>query len=293
MDPKSAQDIIMESFEIVKDNYLRFILLTFIYLIVVFIIAALGFLVLFKFGIFGLIQSGSLSNMSPKFIYQIIAMFISLSIVALIVEPIFIGAYYRLAAQCIEGNASISDAFRQSAKRYLPMLWTCFLQGVIFLALTIIIFSPLIFEGIAAFHNYLLTGTFSRSGLGVSPFLLIALAILTVLVYLILTIFLEIMFYQALPVVMLENIGGIAAIRRSIEICKNNFWIVFILIVSTIAVSSGIGWAVNIMSGFIGIISRLVEIGFVVVCLIVLYNLFLGWTMVMPVVFNRYYGKKR
>ena len=276
--PKSVENTIMDSFELVKENYAKF-LLVYLVMIVVSILVLLVFAAFILLGAGGSAVLGSTAPILGAVLLGIIVLFL--------VSPIWVGTYYSMALQGL-GNKRISiyDAIGTTKKRYVDLLLVIFLQIIIYVIVYAIIFYPIIGPVLAFVHGY---GGLVAGG---SPVLgsLLKLAVLGVLILiaaLIATFILMPLLYEAVPLVLLEGLGGVDAVRRSIALGRKNFWkivwllTVFWFVVGMIYVGE---W---IVAAIFGLLSPLIGAIISIVLSLAVGALVAAWSYALQIVFYK------
>lgn len=150
----------------------------------------------------------------------------------------------------------LTQAFSTAKSRFLPLLWTYFLELLII---------GLIFGGL-----------FGLGLIGGIIGIVVAMIVGIILILLVL-----IFFYEIPAIVVLENKSGIEAIRRSFSIGRRNFW-------SLVLIFFIVGIVLNTV---IGSLASIPYVGFAVS---ILAGLFLNaWSSMIPALFYYEYEKKR
>ena len=283
--PKSVENAVADSFEVVKENYLKFLLI-YLFMGAVSIVAVLVFVVLIFLGLVGGLTLGNIG--------LIVAAAVVGLIILLLMSPFWVGVYYSMVFQGLDAKrVSIFDAMGVARGRYFSLLLVMFLQVVIYLVIFGLILSPLIGPVLGLINSggsasiasavmgqiikLLLIGTLVFVGLMIAALVLLPLL------------------YEATALVMIEGLGGVDAIRRSIEIGRENFWkivwlmTVFGLVVGMIYV---VEWIVTAVFGVMGHVLGIV-VGAVLSVLV--SALVTAWSYALQIVFYREFvgGRKR
>ena len=155
-----------------------------------------------------------------------------LSIISFFIKPVLTGLYISAADRGYVSKApSLSAAFKVAKKRYLSLLATELLIILIFAAtfaiLAAIFLLPMILFGTHA-----------------STAIWLILGIILLVIFLVL---LEMFLYQAYVVVILENLGAVQAIKKSIEIGKKNLLKIFIVFLISAIILSLYGVLISVL----------------------------------------------
>ena len=283
--PKSVENAVADSFEVVKDNYLKFLLI-YLFMGAVSIVAVLVFVVLIFLGLVGGLALGNIG--------LIVAAVVVGLIILLLMSPFWVGVYYSMVFQGLDAKrVSIFDAMGVARGRYFSLLLVMFLQVVIYLVIFGLILSPLIGPvlglinsgGSASIASAIMGQIIKLLLIGTLVFVGLMIAALVLLPLL----------YEATALVMIEGLGGVDAIRRSIEIGRENFWkivwlmTVFGLVVGMIYV---VEWIVTAVFGVMGHVLGIV-VGAVLSVLV--SSLVTAWSYALQIVFYREFvgGRKR
>ena len=283
--PKSVENAVADSFEVVKDNYLKFLLI-YLFMGAVSIVAVLVFVVLIFLGLVGGLTLGNIG--------LIVAAAVVGLIILLLMSPFWVGVYYSMVFQGLDAKrVSIFDAMGAARGRYFSLLLVMFLQVVIYLVIFGLILSPLIGPvlglinsgGSASIASAIMGQIIKLLLIGTLVFVGLMIAALVLLPLL----------YEATALVMIEGLGGVDAIRRSIEIGRENFWkivwlmTVFGLVVGMIYV---VEWIVTAVFGVMGHVLGIV-VGAVLSVLV--SSLVTAWSYALQIVFYREFvgGRKR
>ena len=285
----SITGVFKEGIDLVKDNYLS-ALGTYIVFFVFGIVLTVIVLALAA-GMAGGIATGitggglSASNLGTEVttLFVPIIMIVLIPIIAIIlISPIFSGIYYSLAMQAMgkKGKASLGKAFGESIEAYKKLLWTLILTAIITFVIVVIIFVPftiyLIASGSsAALHNNVLA--------------VIVVVGITAIVGVIVLLALSILFYEAVPLAMLDGTSGLAAIEKSVAIGRKYYRSIIGLIILT-ALFSGLVYIVaGIISVIFSIISPIVGIIANFVISIILDSFLVALSGFLPIVFYKRY----
>lgn len=283
--PKSVENAVADSFEVVKENYLKFLLI-YLFMGAVSIVAVLVFVVLIFLGLVGGLALGNIG--------LIVAAVVVGLIILLLMSPFWVGVYYSMVFQGLDAKrVSIFDAMGVARGRYFSLLLVMFLQVVIYLVIFGLILSPLIGPvlglinsgGSASIASAIMGQIIKLLLIGTLVFVGLMIAALVLLPLL----------YEATALVMIEGLGGVDAIRRSIEIGRENFWkivwlmTVFGLVVGMIYV---VEWIVTAVFGVMGHVLGIV-VGAVLSVLV--SSLVTAWSYALQIVFYREFvgGRKR
>jgi hypothetical protein len=290
---KTIENVISEGFELVRKNYLKFLSLYILFVVIlsIIILVAVVFAVLFIFG------SGlNLNNISGigSALGPIVFLLIVVLAIMFIVEPLWIGSYYAMALQYLNGGTiSVFDAIGKARQKYVPLLWTMALETLIFVVIDVLIFSPLVVPAASFFH--VLTASSSLSGSAVirAGIPLLLLGIVMAIVFLLVTLVLAPLLYEAVPLVMLENVRGVKAIKESIDIGRKTFWnliwlfVLFGIVYGLIELGQGM---VTFVLNLLGLLAGSI--------LGIIISLFVGafvtaWLYVLPIIFYRDFLDKK
>lgn len=283
--PKSVENAVADSFEVVKENYLKFLLI-YLFMGAVSIVAVLVFVVLIFLGLVGGLALGNIG--------LIVAAVVVGLIILLLMSPFWVGVYYSMVFQGLDAKRiSIFDAMGVARGRYFSLLLVMFLQVVIYLVIFGLILSPLIGPvlglinsgGSASIASAIMGQIIKLLLIGTLVFVGLMIAALVLLPLL----------YEATALVMIEGLGGVDAIRRSIEIGRENFWkivwlmTVFGLVVGMIYV---VEWIITAVFGVMGHVLGIV-VGAVLSVLV--SSLVTAWSYALQIVFYREFvgGRKR
>lgn len=277
--PKSVENAIMDSFELVKDNYAKFLL---IYLVMAAVSAVilLIFVVIVLLGLGGSITLRSVAPLVGTVLIGIIILFLT--------SPVWTGIYYSMVLQELGSRrVSIFDAVGAAKKTYAGLLLTLFLQTVVYLVVYAIIFSPLVRPVLA-----LINGSGGASGAGLSalagPILkLLLIGVLVFVGFLVATFILMPLLYEAVPLVMLENLGGLDAIKRSVDIGRKNFWkLVWLITVFWFAVGI-VYFAEWIVAAIFGVLGHAVGVIASVALSLLVAAFVVAWSYALQIVFYK------
>ena len=155
-------------------------------------------------------EAVSLGNLAPMLIAGLVGLYFNL------------GAAARMSAVAVNRPISIAEALRRALLRF-PALLICVL---VFIFLFI---APVLLAGLL---------TAAMGGIGLVGLLALAPA-LVVLVYL----------YLASFIVVTANIGGVAALRRSFNLVRHNFWRATVVL----TIGSIVLFAATMMIGMVGL----------------------------------------
>ncbi len=216
-------NVFKESMDIAKKNYLKLLGL---YVLILIAYAILGVIVLFS--VFGA-ALGAVPSLS------FIPVLIIISIIALLISPIFYGMYYSLAIQGMQKNSNtdLGKAFDDSKRVYRKILWTAIIQAVVIvIVLGIIIGVSIVSLGGVqqAISSIYGSPGVSNSGSSILPLVITAIVVFVV------SVILGDLFFIAVPLAMLDGSSGITAVKKSFGVARKYFWsIIGLLILSIIA----------------------------------------------------------
>ncbi len=133
-------------------------------------------------------------------------------LIAIFITPLIFGIYLSLADQSYRKKSiNLGAAFHSAVRRYVDLLATYVLIAIIWI-IAILIIAAIFLLPLVSFG----------AGFGTLLWLLLGMLVLLATV-----ILLSILFYQAYTVVILENLGAVAAVRRSVAIGKQNISAIF------------------------------------------------------------------
>ena len=284
--PKSVENVIVDSFELVKENYPKFIL---IYLLIgaVSVVVVLVFAALVLLGFAGGLALGNIELIVGTVVVGLIILFL--------MAPLWAGAYYSMVLQELDSKrVSIFDAIGTAKASYLNLLLTMFLQGVIYLVVFGAILLPLVWPVLALINNGV--GTSISQALAGQLLRLLLIGILVFVGLLIAALVLVPLLYEATALVVLEGLNGVDAVRRSIEIGRENFWkIVWLMTVFGLAV--GMIYVVEwIVAAVFGVIGQVLGVVVGAVLSVLVASFVAAWTYALQIVFYREFvgrGKRR
>ena len=141
---QSVTSVLEDGFELIKKNYIKFLLLYLLIILFFVIIVIVAVILLFALGTFAALQTGSAAPLSGSFVVAFVFMIVVLIGVIFLIEPIWLGAYYSMALQGMKGPISLTYALKQAEKKYVSLLWTSALEALIVVVIDALIFSPLI-----------------------------------------------------------------------------------------------------------------------------------------------------
>lgn len=152
---------------------------------------------------------------------------IALAIVAFFVGIVIEGMYISIAEQGYGKNVSLSKALEITKEKYLSLFGTSLLVGVIIGAFAIVLalVTTLAIVGVVG------ASVASAGAAGALPEVGAA-----VLVVLIVAVIFSVLFFEAAPVVILENKTTIAALQRGWEIGTKNFWSILAVLIPALLV---------------------------------------------------------
>lgn len=283
--PKSIENTIMDSFELVKENYAKFLL---VYLVIaaISVLVLLVLVALFVLGFGGSIAIGNLAPLVGVILFGIAVLFL--------ISPFWAGIYYSLALQGLEGSRiSVYEAIGLAKKKYVELLLTSILQMAIFVVVDAVIFSPLVPPILALLH-----AAGGSAGLGLSSMIgqllkLMVEGMIVFVAFLVAMFILMPLLYEAVPLVLLEDLSGTAAIKRSVEIGKGSFWkLVWLFTVFWFAV--GIVYVGEwIVTAIFGVLGQVLGVVAGIVLSVAVGALVAAWSYILPVVFYKeFVGRK-
>jgi hypothetical protein len=182
---------------------------------------------------------------------------IPIVIASVIISLILLCVYSEITRQAYtKKKILLTEAFSVAKSKFLPLLWTYFLEFLIVI-LTFLLLIPLAFIGGIVGIIFTITAGF-------------------------VVIFLYIIFFYETPaIVVFENKSGLEAIKRSYIIAKRNFWSLAIIVLI-------VGITVNIVLG------SLASVPYIGLVLYNLAELFLDtWKSMIPSLFYYEYEKGR
>ncbi len=280
---KTVENVIYEGFELAKNNYVEFLVQYLLFTALFAVIIILGVILLLVMGLLGGISTGSLGGTVVPII------FVALMVIAAIflVQPLWVGSYYAIALRLVRvEKISVLESIRQAQRKYVPLLWTMALETLIFVVVDAVIFLPLLLPA----KNLLMAASasgFTSSAVLHQFLLLIGVGIFAIIAFSIATLILAPLLYEAVPLVMLEDVGGVAAIKESVGMGRKNFWnIIWLLAVFGIAlfVISFVQGLATAIFGLFGAVGA--SLGGLAVALLV--GAFVNaWLYVLPVIFYK------
>ena len=277
--PKSVENAIMDSFELVKDNYAKFLL---IYLVMAAVsaIILLIFVVVVLLGLGGSVTLRSVAPLAGAVLIGIIILFL--------ISPIWTGVYYSMALQALGSRrASVFDAVGAAKKNYAGLLLTMFLQTIIYLVIYAIIFSPLVKPVLAVVRGFGGVGGAGLSALAGPILKLLLIGVLVLVGFLVATFILMPLLYEAVPLVMLENLGSVEAIKRSVELGKGNFWkLVWLVTVFWFAVGMAY-FAEWIVAAIFGVLGHAIGVIASVALSLLVAAFVVAWSYALQIVFYK------
>ncbi len=277
----SAIDTFVESVKLVKDNYWKMLA---IYMLS-FVIGLVFIGLIVGAGGLGALLPGSAQS-TAGFILALAIIFI---LVALLIAPIFNGAYYSLAMQSMnkKGRPSLGKAFEDSKKVYKKMLTTFLIQITITIFVAIVLVLPMFI--------YLLNTAVSQNGaaaLASGTGTAIVAMLITIAAVFIALLILYMLFFVAMPLAIIKNVGGIDAIKSSFQIGKRNFWSILGMLILLLVSYFVIYIAIEMVGFAVSMASPILGIALVLVFSIILSSFVAGVSGFLPIVFyKRYVGK--
>ncbi len=298
----SVTDVFSEGLALTRDNYLKVLALMVLLFVIIAVIAVILGITIFA----GVFASHSLHNISATlisgFVSSTIIFIVIITIVSVLIGPIFSGAYYAIAMQYLKKKElTLSKALAVSKNSYKGLLWTSVIQTVIMIIILAIVFSPLALSVISLISNIPKTMPSSNTiaeisnivqsaGIGIIATLLLVLV--TAIVALIVSFVLSVLFYEAVPLVMLKGKTGISAIKESFRIGRRYFWSIIGLLILFGLFDVAISIIVNVVSAVLIIINPVVGLIGRVVLTVLLEALIVGLSGFLPILFYaRYVGK--
>jgi hypothetical protein len=179
-----------------------------------------------------------------------------LLIVSVLVSVFLVCVYMDIARQAqSKKDVVLSKAFSAAKPRFLPLIWTYFLEMIAVLLVLAVMIVLFVLGGIAGII------------IGIIAWFIVIFAVL-------------IFFYEVPAAVVLENRSGIDAIKRSYRISKGNVWSLLAVIFVSGLINSSISSGLN----------NIPYLGF---ALVSIAGLFLGaWIIMMPAAFYYEYARK-
>jgi len=212
----------------------------------VFLIAIIVVSVILALVTVGAVSAGASSLFTtgtPTF-GNILAVFVPLVlgiiIIALIGGAFMQGMYIDLARQGLSGKVSLGSAWDISKDRALRLIALNFLILIIYGVVIVILAYGTGVPGVIQHIIASYTSSITSGSQGISTLISLVAGVLAFFILLVIAgVIMSVLFYQATVVVVLENIGVIAALKRSYNIGKNNFvtillFLIFVGIVTTI-----------------------------------------------------------
>ncbi|MDE1851298.1 MAG: hypothetical protein KGH69_01240 [Candidatus Micrarchaeota archaeon] len=207
---------------------------------------------------------------------------ISVTILGILVTPLIVGMYIDIADQgCQKKTVSLRKAFEVAKSNYSNM----FLLSILVTIIWIVVFAVL---GVVFALPALMMG----AGTG-GILLLIVGAIVSIVVLAVLSIYL----YEAYAVVVLERLGPIRAVRRSLQIGRQKLGLLFKVLVLTVLVAIGFVIADGILVGVVEVVLGLsghswLGLGIGQTLNFLFSSAFSAWIIMIPVVFYKEYVGK-
>lgn len=281
---KSVARVLEEGFELIRKNYIKFLLMYLLILLFFVIITIVAAIIIFALGV----SSGPASP-NGTFVAAFIFFLVVLMGVVFLIEPIWLGTYYSMALQGLKGDISLTYALNQAVQKYIPLLWTFALEALIFVVIDALIFSPLVIPALGLIHAYSVTGSASSTAVTAAIASLLGIGLLLVLVYLIVSAILAPILYEAVPLVMLEGVSGIKAIRESIDMGEKNFWSILFLIVGIALIYFGINIVLSVLVDAVTILNQIAG-SLLNIAITILLGAFIGaWVNALPIIFYKDY----
>ena len=113
------------------------------------------------------------------------------------------------------------------------------------------------------------------------------------LVYLVVTAVLAPILYEAVPLVMLEGVSGIKAVKESIDIGKKNFWSILLLIIAIGLITFGINFIAGILVDVVSFVNHIAGSLLDLIISIILGSFIAAWTNALPIIFYKDYLAKK
>ncbi len=283
MMPASVRSVLEESAHLVQENYVDLVILYVFGTIAFAILFVIFFIIAFFFGILAQLVAGG-----PGFPVAFAIVFLLIFSMVLLIEPLWLGAYYSLAIQSLKGKASLKVAIEQAMGKYTELFWTMLLEAAVVIVIDLIIFSPLVVPA------SILLNTIHTAGIFNYPFLLaflglLASALILFIVFTTVNAALAPLLFEAIPLVMLEGISGTKAMKESIDIGRKHYKSLIGLVAGAWLVFFVVQVAGGIATFVLGIIHPLLG-GLVQFVFSLLISSFLfGWLSFLPVLFYKYY----
>ena len=284
--PKRIDNVIEEGFSMVKGNYLEFLslYLIFVALFAIIFVAALAIFLAVAVG-------GGWSGTNAAGSAMLFIILLVLGVIFLL-EPLWIGSYYAIAVQNMSGRrVSAWDAISMAKDRYVKLLWTMALETLVFIAVDAVIFSPLAVPSIGFINAYAASGSMSNA-VGSSLLPLIGLAIVLIIVYLLASAALAPLLYEAVPLVMLEGVSGVGAVKESIEIGRGNFWNIIWLVVLFGIIYGAVVFAQNLVAFAMQVLGHLAGSILALIISFLVGAFLTAWFYVLPIIFYNDFLRK-
>jgi hypothetical protein len=284
----SVGGVLEEGFALIGKNYIKFLLL---YLFIILIFVVIIFAALLLIVILGLLTAAATGALTALVVFFVVV----LVGVVLLIEPLWLGAYYSMALQGLKGEISIAYAIKQAVQRYIPLLWTIALEALIVIVIDALIFSPLILPALGLLHSLPASGTTSMASIEAllkNSLVLIGIAIILVLVYLLVSAILAPILYEAVPLVMLENVSGVKAIKESISIGRSQFWNLLLIIIAITMIYFGLGFVAGILGDFLIFLNQIAGSILYIVIAVLLSAFMAAWVNALPIIFYKDYMER-
>ncbi len=286
-------DIFTQSFETLR-KYPKAILP---YLALELVLVGLVFAVLF--GVFhvqpGMMMVGTtgMAAVGP-YIGAIFAVIAIEFLIGIFVTPLFYGVYSNLQIQKLKKQRlSLSSAYKTAKSRYAALFWGGIITLLMYLTV-IIIFIGLLVLFIIGSHAVSTLSSSAATGSLRAVFGIIGLAFLWIILLLVCLGALGVLLYQWVPAAIVERKGAVAAIARSIEIGKENFWRIVGMLVIYGIIAGAVSLAVALVSLPFSLISHVAQASAEVILSIItgsVINTF--YILLMPSFYNNYVKRIR
>lgn len=217
-----------------------------------------------------------------QFYEGVLPVLILILLIPLFIASLLVGIYVSVADQGYRKKGiSLSAAFQVAKSNYVNLLFTSLLVVIIWIIVISIMAAIFLLPIIVI-------------GAGLGTVLWLALG---ALVFLAVVILLSILLYEAFTVVILENLGAISAVKRSIEIGKRNMSTIFFVFVIGAVITIGYAIVIGLLAvGIEGAFALAHQLIFgIVISQAINFILASGmsaWLAMIPVGFYRTYVQK-
>ena len=285
----AAERVISEGFGLVRKNYLEFLKLYLLFAALFGMIILAAVVLFFVYVAGGGLLPGGVSGVAQASGPAVLVVVVIVAAIFL-VEPLWIGSYYAMALQYLKGGSmSALGAVKMARRRYVQLLWTMALETLIFVAVDVLIFSPLLAPASGLLDAYSSSGSLGSQATGSAFLVLLGWGVALTVLFLLVALALAPLLYEAVPLVMLEDASGINAVRKSVRMGRSNFWniawlIAFFAIIYGLIVAGQD--AVIFVLSFLGMLAGSV-VGLVVWLLVSAF--ITAWFYALPVIFYEDY----